>query len=143
MKIKSRSDDQSRTEFSLNIVIIIAAIILIVTFISALSGMLYTKVDRFNDDDMSYNILEKDYSTIVETYYSNYIGKDIPNSDLTYLVRYTEAAYLYAVSDRCGDESEAATQKDRMNDSRAKLGKYSGEASKIDFIIEKTCYKND
>ena len=143
MKIKFRSDDQSSTEFILNIVIIIAAIILLFTFIYAVSSMLYTKAVRFNDDDMSTNILEKDYSMVVETYYSNYIGKDTSESNLVFLAKYTEAAYMHAISDRCNDKEEASVQMDRMNAAEAKLGKYSSEVSKIDSIIEKTCYKNE
>lgn len=143
MKIKFRSDDQSSTEFFLNIAIIIAAIVLFVTFLSAINGVIKIGSDRFNSENMSYNIMDKNYSAIIWSYYSSYTGKEESGSALDTLAVYAESSYLHAIADRCGDEKEASFQKNRMDDAKAGLGKYSGEASKIDSMIEKSCYKND
>ncbi|MBO5564141.1 MAG: hypothetical protein J5935_00810 [Lachnospiraceae bacterium] len=118
----------------LNLLIGLAAVILVFAMLYMISGIRESYDGIFRRQDEDYNLRRGDYAEIVDGYYRRHAdlltGSSI-DKDLAALAAYTEAAFCYHAAKEAGQTANADLYYERMRESEAAMGQYLPEAERI------------
>ena len=124
----------------LNILIVPAILLLIMTFVIMVRELSWSAYTEFSPHNRLYMLEDKDYGGLVSSYYTSYAnilkGKDEKEKALRSTAEYIEAAFLHYAAAQAGDAELEEQQAGRMQQAYNGMGMYAEEADNVEHILE-------
>ena len=129
----------------LNVLIVIAAIVFLVSFVNLAASIMYANREVEDPAEsyagvFEYELKHRAYGEIMSSYYSRRLSKFTPDSgfeDLYRVAEYAHTAFMTRVYDEKGDSGKASLCREKTEKLRGELGAYEYTADEIDGMIER------